>query len=311
MDNQKYLETKIRPIMDGMILQLISERPENPANFILDWLQKTGGYTQNGLTQDETDELENLRIEMNKFKSLIIEDEIEKILSDQESDEEIKQNEIEDKKKSIKGKGKRTGVSAEAYGKFNKKEDYKPRYIPKSDVQIKRITNKISQSFIFNSLDEKGMKIIIGAMEEKIFYPGDYVIKQGDHGNCLYIVESGKLDCYKKFINNEEKLVKQYIEGDSFGELALLYNAPRAASVIAKSKCILWALDRETFIHIVKNETVKKREKYEKFLKSVEAFRGMDSYELSLICDVLKPCIFKPGEYVIREVTYKYKLFLG
>lgn len=43
--------------------------------------------------------------------------------------------------------------------------------------------------------------------------------------------------------------------GDSFGELALLYNAPRAASIRAKTNCTLWALDRETFNNIVKEAT--------------------------------------------------------
>lgn len=47
--------------------------------------------------------------------------------------------------------------------------------------------------------------------------------------------------------------MKYYFPGDSFGELALLYNAPRAASIKAMEECILWALDRETFNHIVKD----------------------------------------------------------
>ena len=151
--------------------------------------------------------------------------------------------------KKIKVKDKRSGVSAEKYGKFNKTEVYIPRIIKKTDDQIRRIRAKITQSFIFNSVDETGLDTIIGAMEEKIIDQGEYIIRQGDSGNCLFYVEEGNLDCLKKYPdNNEEKLVKQYIGGDSFGELALLYNAARAASVVARTKCILWALDRQTFI---------------------------------------------------------------
>lgn len=46
---------------------------------------------------------------------------------------------------------------------------------------------------------------------------------------------------------------KNLLKGEAFGELALLYNAPRAATIIAKTKSVLFALDRECFNHIVKD----------------------------------------------------------
>jgi cAMP-dependent protein kinase regulator len=50
--------------------------------------------------------------------------------------------------------------------------------------------------------------------------------------------------------------LKIYEPGEAFGELALLYNAPRAASIKAKTDCLLWALDRNTFNHIVKDASM-------------------------------------------------------
>ncbi len=64
----------------------------------------------------------------------------------------------------------------------------------------------------------------------------------------------GNLSCYK----NEVK-VRDYKSGDAFGELALLYNAPRAATIKTDSDCILYSLDRQTFNHIVKDASMKKR----------------------------------------------------
>jgi cAMP-dependent protein kinase regulator len=60
-----------------------------------------------------------------------------------------------------------------------------------------------------------------------------------------------------------ETHLKVYQPGEAFGELALLYNAPRAATIIAKTECVLFSLDRQTFNHIVKDSAAKKREKYE------------------------------------------------
>ena len=56
-----------------------------------------------------------------------------------------------------------------------------------------------------------------------------------------------------KIIDGQSKFLKKYNPGDVFGELALLYNAPRAATITADSASALWVLDRNTFNHIVKD----------------------------------------------------------
>ena len=105
--------------------------------------------------------------------------------------------------------------------------------------------------------------------------------------------------------------MKEYKPGELFGELALLYNAPRAANIVAKTDCTLWCLDRNTFNHIVKSSAMypytrnvyrKKREKYEAFLKSTQIFSTMDGYEMTKIVDAAKPASFKAGSYIIKEV---------
>lgn len=122
------------------------------------------------------------------------------------------------------------------------------------------------------------------------------------------------MDCFKQFPpdKSEPKHLKTYISGDSFGELSLLYNAPRGASIRAKSEnAVLWALDRDTFNNIVKDASVKKREKYEEFLKSVQLLESMDPYERTKIADGLKTYKCNKGEYVVREVGNYFSICVG
>jgi cAMP-dependent protein kinase regulator len=209
---------------------------------------------------------------------------------------------IEQRKNKAVARGQRASVSAEVYGFFNKKEDFVARVIPKSAEQKTRIVNKVMQSFLFNSLEEKELNTVIDAFEEKHYVKGDFVIRQGEQGDVLYLIESGTLNCYKTFKKEEgDKFLKVYNPGESFGELSLLYNAPRAASIQANDDCILWALDRECFNNIVKDAAIKKREKYENFLKSVDILKQVEAYELSQICDALQVKKFSQGAEIIKQ----------
>ena len=94
----------------------------------------------------------------------------------------------------------RNAISAEAYGKWNKKEDFKPRIIPKNVQQKEKIRSKLMASFLFRALDKQAVEIVINAMDIVYPRPGEYVIAEGDEGDNLYVVEEGTLDCTKLFV---------------------------------------------------------------------------------------------------------------
>ena len=74
---------------------------------------------------------------------------------------------------------------------------------------------------------------------------GQTLISEGEKGDNFYLVQSGS---YAVFLRNTPgKAVKTYARGDAFGELALMYNCPRAATVKCTASGVLWALDRGTF----------------------------------------------------------------
>ena len=81
----------------------------------------------------------------------------------------------------------------------------------------------------------------------------------------------------------------------------MLYNAPRAASIEAAEPSELWALDRRTFNHIVKDSAQQKREKYEEFLTQVSILQNMEAYERSKLADAIQEKWYEVGDYVITE----------
>ena len=92
--------------------------------------------------------------------------------------------------------------------------------------------------------------------------------------------------------------------------LALLYNAKRAASIVCEEKAVLFALDRQTFTHIVKEASIKRRERFEQFLSRVEIFAELDAYEKGKLCDVLQTEQFEAGQAVVRQGDRGDKFYL-
>ena len=251
-------------------------------------------------------ELENLRQQVQEYRiKFNKEDKEMEVSSESDSQvdpEEQKRIDEEMRKRQKKKKGMRTSVSAEVYGIHNVKKPFVPRVIPKSKEQFERIKEKCMQSFLFNSLEDKELKTVLDSFEEKKYKAGQNVITQGEEGDVLYLVESGELTCEKSFKTGDPPTyLKTYHPGESFGELALLYNAPRAATIRANTDSTCWALDRECFNNIVKDAAIKKREKYENTLKKVEILKSIDPYELGQICDALKTENFKKGDCIIKQ----------
>jgi len=105
---------------------------------------------------------------------------------------------------------------------------------------------------ILQNLDEWERLTIADALEEVIFQAGEEVVKQGDQGNKFYMIIQGQADVTQHVaLDEEEKLVGTLGPSDYFGEVALLSDRPRAATVTAKStlKCV--RLDRSRFERVL------------------------------------------------------------
>ena len=218
-----------------------------------------------------------------------------------ESDEDDYIDDLPDAALAMMKNPARTSVSQEVYGIFNKKGNFKARVIEKSEAVQQKIKSRLLESFMFSNLDKKDLKVVIDAMEEKVFEEGKTIIKQGDDGAELFLVGEGLLQCFKEIKGKEDLYLRDYEHGDSFGELALLYNCPRAATIRAKTKSTLYSLDRDTFNLIVKESSQKRREKYEQILKKVSILNSVSAYERSQIADAIKEENFKKGDQIIKQ----------
>ncbi|MBB6672231.1 cyclic nucleotide-binding domain-containing protein [Cohnella nanjingensis] len=81
------------------------------------------------------------------------------------------------------------------------------------------------------------------------FEAGVPVVEQGEEGDKFYIIVRGKVDVVVGA--EERKKVAVLEDGDHFGEIALMHNVPRTASIVTQSPCICLALEREDFLPLL------------------------------------------------------------
>lgn len=205
---------------------------------------------------------------------------------------------------------RRTSVSAESLNPTSSLHDnWTPPYHQKTSEQQARLRAAVSGNFLFSHLDDEQSAQVLGALQEKpIPTKGIKVIQQGDVGDYFYVVENGAFDI---FVNKSGKLeagpdglgskVGSVGPGGSFGELALMYNAPRAATVTSTEPSTLWALDRVTFRRILMDSAFQRRRMYEGFLEEVPLLSSLTPYERSKIADALETRKFPAGTTIIKE----------
>ena len=112
------------------------------------------------------------------------------------------------------------------------------------------------QAPAFAKLPPSNFQALFMRMEEISLRPGEVVIKQGDPGDFFYIIKSGSCQVSRNMENNKVLPLAILKAGDSFGEEALLTEAPRNANVVAKSKTKLMRLAKKDFNQLLKDPMI-------------------------------------------------------
>ncbi|KAG6796815.1 cAMP-dependent protein kinase type II regulatory subunit isoform X1 [Apis mellifera caucasica] len=202
----------------------------------------------------------------------------------------------------IKLATRRKSVFAETYNPEEDEEDDGLKIVhPKTDAQRERLADSIKHILLFRSLDEDQMTDVLDAMFEKIVKSGEIVIRQGDDGDNFYVIERGKFEVYVRDQTDMESLIHTYDNRGAFGELALLYNMPRAATIKAITNGTLWAMDRQTFRRILLKSAYKKRKMYEDLINKVPMLKSLEPYERMNLADALVPKHYSDGDQIIKQ----------
>jgi len=173
---------------------------------------------------------------------------------------------------------------------------YVKKVIPKDYKTTAALQQAISKNILFSHLDDDERSDIFDAMFTVKASAGEVIIQQGDEGDNFYVLDSGEVDIY---VNNE--FMGTISETGSFGELALIYGTPRAATIKAKTDVKLWAIDRDTYRRILMGSTIRKRKLYESFLEKVSILESLDKWERLTVADALEPCTFQDGDNVVTQ----------
>lgn len=190
-------------------------------------------------------------------------------------------------------------MSAESFNPTNLKAQLSQvTCIPKDPEIESHLLAVVGRSPLLKTLEPEQKDLIVKAFSGPISVSMDEdIITQGDNGDVFYLIEDGLVDVYIKKsrvdedgeieLDDRPSKVHTYKAGDSFGELALMYNTPRAATCRAQTDCVLWTLDRVSFKVIIVSASMQKRELFESFLKQVPILESLTEMEIMTLADSL------------------------
>ena len=180
------------------------------------------------------------------------------------------QNQLKDENKGKEGGKKREAVFDGQKHDVNATTEYVPKVIDKPANIRQMLLTIVSANILFSSYTFDEHNAIVDAFEKRTVDAGSFIIKQGETGDNFFVIESGTFEVYVKNAQGQDQRVGNTLgNGQSFGELALMYNTPRAASIKAATGAVVWTIDRNTYRGIVVQYKYLRNKQYLGFLREV------------------------------------------
>eukprot|EP00929_Paragymnodinium_shiwhaense_P117607 TRINITY_DN8841_c0_g1_i1.p1 TRINITY_DN8841_c0_g1~~TRINITY_DN8841_c0_g1_i1.p1 ORF type:complete len:926 (-),score=212.56 TRINITY_DN8841_c0_g1_i1:224-3001(-) len=158
------------------------------------------------------------------------------------------------------------------------------------------------------SLDAAAIREMTDRMWEKEVPAGEAVIQQGDlHGHYFYVVQDGSFEVVVRSAGNcclegVGRASQMHIgRGSSFGELALMYAAPRAATVTAQVDSKVWVIDRIQFKEILMTGQAAVYAEYLGYLNRSQPLSSLTIEEKQALTRALVEKSFDKGELILQQ----------
>ena len=204
--------------------------------------------------------------------------------------------------------GQKKGAARPAVMAVGSDKEYIKVTIPKSEMVRNLIYHSIKRNMLFRACSEEELQGLIDAFDTAKFKADSVIIKQGDEGDLFYVVEEGHLDIFVRFPDSQQDTLvgAPYVSGSSFGELALMYGSARAATIRAKSDCVLWSLDRRAFKGITASLKQKRDEIIRETLRKVkigDSVLGnvLKASDIDAMAVATQSDSFQKGDVIIRQ----------
>ena len=172
--------------------------------------------------------------------------------------------------------------------------------IPKPDAVKRLLQRALQVHFLFGvSLAPEQINLMVDAMNSQDVAVADELITQGDVGQFFYIVERGQFS-----ISVDGQVVDSNVgAGRAFGELALLYNSPRAATVTATKTSRVWAINRQTFHAVLAHDTGDSDQAAEivTTLAKVPLLRDLTADQIKVVAGAFSSRRFRDGEIIVQK----------
>jgi cGMP-dependent protein kinase len=225
--------------------------------------------------------IKHLHNEIDKFRQ-VVKPITQKIIT--------KQLELGDERPRIK----RQAISAEPLNASA--SDLQIKKIPKSATSRELIKAAILDNDFMKNLEMTQIREIVDCMYPEAYNAGSIIIKEGDVGSIVYVLEEGCVE-----VSRDGKFLSTLTPGKVLGELAILYHCQRTATIKAATDCKLWAIERQCFQTIMMRTGLIRQAEYTDFLKSVPIFKNLPEDTLIKISDVLEETFYANGDYIIRQ----------